>query len=457
VTAAVVTTRSARENNEPIDSFVRWALDDAIRARAIAVIRVPAPCAPYDRPLRTLRKSTSISWRGPDGAPISGIGRAAEISAHGAERFDQLRTAIDAVFSRVRSYAHSSVSAAPPRLYGGCAFAPSSADTAPWIAFGDARFVLPRFSYDGSVITAAVDLAHDGHARAAFLEHELATMFGALETEPRSSTHASIVARRGVDHEQYATLVRSIVTAIEGGHLEKAVASRNLALFTDHDLDPWQVLAALSARYPSTHCFGIRFGTTTFVGASPERLFEKRGSRVTADALAGSIAAGAPDASLLMSQKDRREHRPVVAHVLERLAPICDRLEPPGEPSIRRLPNVSHLHTSLRGVLRDGIGAIDVLRALHPTPAICGVPSDAALAHILTHEPHARGWYCGPVGWIDADGDAELAVALRCGILRGSSAWLYAGGGIVEGSEPDAEWAETELKLRPLIEAIGAS
>lgn len=93
--------------------------------------------------------------------------------------------------------------------------------------------------------------------------------------------------------------------------------------------------------------------------------------------------------------------------------------------------------------------------ALHPTPAVGGVPAEAALAHIAAHEPHARGWYAGPIGWIDARGDAEVGVALRSGLVRGASAWIYAGAGIVEGSEPGAEWEETELKLRPLREAIG--
>ena len=122
---------------------------------------------------------------------------------------------------------------------------------------------------------------------------------------------------------------------------------------------------------------------------------------------------------------------------------------------MRRLPNVLHLHTPIRGTLRPGVHASELIAALHPTPAVGGVPFDAARAHIAG-EPHARGWYTGPVGWLDAEGDAELVVALRCGVVRGASAWLYAGGGIVAGSTPAAEWEETELKLRPLLEALGA-
>jgi isochorismate synthase EntC len=179
---------------------------------------------------------------------------------------------------------------------------------------------------------------------------------------------------------------------------------------------------------------------------------------VITDALAGSIAASAPDAErrLSASAKDQREHRPVVEHLLAQLGPLAEAIEVPSEPVIRRLPNVLHLQTSVRATLRPGVHAADVAAALHPTPAVGGVPAVAAAAHIAAAEAHARGWYCGPVGWIDADGHAELVVALRCGVLRGASAWLYAGGGIVEGSEPDAEWEETELKLRPLLDALGA-
>ncbi|HEY8432577.1 MAG TPA: isochorismate synthase, partial [Sandaracinaceae bacterium] len=218
------------------------------------------------------------------------------------------------------------------------------------------------------------------------------------------------------------------------------------------------ILARASERYPTTFRFGLRFGRACFVGATPERLFVKRGRSIVTEAIAGSVAAG-PDAerALLASDKDRREHAFVVAHVLERLAPLCEALSAPSEPSVRRLPNVLHLHTPIRGTLRPGVSAPALAAALHPTPAVCGVPAGAALAHLAEHEAHPRGWYAGPVGWIDAEGDAELVVALRSGVVRGASAWLYAGGGIVEGSELDAEWAESELKLRPLLDAIGGA
>ncbi|MBZ0122182.1 MAG: chorismate-binding protein, partial [Sandaracinaceae bacterium] len=170
----------------------------------------------------------------------------------------------------------------------------------------------------------------------------------------------------------------------------------------------------------------------------------------------GSIHADAEDAEarLRASAKDLEEHRFVVRHLLERLAPLCASVEMPATPAIKRLPNVLHLHTPVRAVLHEGVHACALVEALHPTPAVCGTPSTAASAWIAENEP-GRGWYGGVVGWIDASGDAELIVALRCGVVRGASAWLWAGGGIVEGSEPEAEWIETQSKLRPVLEALG--
>ncbi len=420
--------------------FLEDALREALSARALLVARIPAPRAPLETPLRVLRKSTSVAWQPPVGPAIAGVGRAAELELSGASRFEALEPASDALFARMMRRTHPDVADAAPRLFGGWAFASGTAEDAPWEGFGDGRFVLPRWSYEhtprGAALTLAVDLADGWGGRVALVRSELTALFAALQAPPREDPEPPRVAR--VDwpsRESYDALVREIVTAVEAGTLAKAVASRRVEVRTERDLDPWMVLRRLSERYPSTFRFGLRFEGGCFVGATPERLFEKRGRTLRTDALAGSIAAGGEDAErrLVESAKDRREHRPVVDHLLERLGPFCEHLEPTGEPEVRRLPNVLHLHTQVRGTLRSGTHAGAIAAALHPTPAVGGVPVEVAAAHIAAHEPHQRGWYCGPVGWIDANGDAELVVALRCGVVRGASAWLYSGGGIVEG------------------------
>jgi isochorismate synthase len=461
--SAPLLERSLAPKPPSAEAFVRAALEEARAARALAVVRIPAPRASLDTPLRVLRKCTSVSWRPPEGPALAAVGRAAELELSGPDRFGAL-AASDAVFARMLRRTHPDAPEAAPRLFGGWAFAAGGAEVAPWEGFGDGRFVLPRWTYEHlsggrAVLTLAVDMADGWAGRIRVVGEELASLLTALSAPPRAEPAPPTILR--VDRPSRASwdaLVRGITSAVSSGALTKAVASRRVEVRAERDVDPWAVLRRLSGRYPSTYRFGLRFGGGSFVGATPERLFEKRGRSVITDALAGSISVDAPDAErrLSASAKDQREHRPVVDHLLARLGPLAEAVEVPSEPVVRRLPNVLHLQTSVRATLRPGVHAADVAAALHPTPAVGGVPAAAAAAHIAASEAHARGWYCGPVGWIDADGNAELVVALRCGVLRGASAWLYAGGGIVEGSEPDAEWEETELKLRPLLEALGA-
>lgn len=456
--------RASTLDRPAIAAFVTQALEEARDERALAVVRIPAPRASLDTPLTVLRKSTSIAWRPPEGPGLSGVGRAAEIVLTGAERFRALEAESEALFARMLRRTHPDAPELAPRLFGGWAFAEGGAENAPWEGFGDGRFVLPRWTYEhtsaGTVLTLALDLSDGWAGRIQLARAELASLFEALSSPLRSEPEPPRVVRvDSASRAAHETLVRSITDAVEAGRLVKAVASRRVDVRTERDLDPWAILRRLSARYPSTFRFGVRFESAgSFVGATPERLFEKRGRALSTEALAGSIAAGAPDAdrALVESAKDRREHQPVVEHILTGLAPHCESIVTAPEPIIRRLPNVLHLHTPIRATLRAGVHAGALAAALHPTPAVGGFPVAEAAAHIAANEPHARGWYAGPVGWIDADGDAELVVALRCGVVRGASAWLYAGGGIVEGSVPEAEWDETELKLRPLLEAIGA-
>jgi isochorismate synthase EntC len=219
------------------------------------------------------------------------------------------------------------------------------------------------------------------------------------------------------------------------------------------------------------------------VGATPERLIRRRGDDVDSEALAGSIArparaaATAPPAdashpfgampegegwddralamALLDSAKDRGEHDLVVKAIEQGLGPWCREMSMPDTPAVRTLRHVIHLHTPVHGTLFAPRHVLALAAALHPTPAVGGTPTAAALSWIATHEPAARGWYAAPVGWFDADGDGELAVAIRSGLIDDASATLYAGAGIVRDSDAAAEWAETEVKLRALSGALG--
>lgn len=248
------------------------------------------------------------------------------------------------------------------------------------------------------------------------------------------------------DRDGYRSGVAAAVRAIQSGELAKVVLARRVRVDCAGPIDPLAVFARLAA--PGVTRFLFRRGDAAFVGASPERLIAKRGRFIETEALAGSATAAAQ-----LGAKERAEHALVVDAIADALAPLCIELVVPPAPTARALRHIVHFATPIRGQLRHERHILELAAALHPTPAVGGVPRAAALDFIRAHEPSPRGWYAGPVGWYDGRGDGELTVALRSAVIRGATAHLYAGAGIVAGSDPDAELAETDLKLRTILEA----
>ncbi|MFW5419116.1 isochorismate synthase [Nocardiopsis sp. CNT-189] len=255
-----------------------------------------------------------------------------------------------------------------------------------------------------------------------------------------------------------------------GPDLEKVVLARSLRLIGPGPVDAAQVLRNLAWRDPAGFTFAMNLppraelpGPRTFIGASPELLVAKRGGRAASNPLAGSRPRSADPTKdqhnaveLLGSAKDRREHALVVDAVAEGLRPFCGRLDVPDEPELIRTATMWHLSTRVAGELADpDTPSVELARALHPTPAVCGTPTDAARGAISRLEPFDRGFYTGAVGYTDASGDGEWAVAIRCADISGDGLDLYAGGGIVEGSDPAEELDETSAKLRTLLLALG--
>lgn len=267
----------------------------------------------------------------------------------------------------------------------------------------------------------------------------------------------------------YEAMVAEALARMEAGALDKVVLARALEVVADGPVDPVPMLRELARRDPRSYLFAVdlppdRPGTPrTLLGASPELLLSRRGTTVIANPLAGS-AARSPDAEedrrrgadLLASAKDRHEHALVVADVAERLRPLVEDLEVPDGPSLVRTPTLWHLSTTVRARVADpDASALHLAQALHPTPAVCGVPRPAAHAAITEIEPFDRGFYTGAVGWTDARGDGEWALALRCGEVQADRVRLWAGAGIVPASRPADELAETGVKLRTLLDALG--
>jgi isochorismate synthase len=253
---------------------------------------------------------------------------------------------------------------------------------------------------------------------------------------------------------------QSALADIDRGKLEKIVLTRNAHLDAGQPINIASLLAALNRRYPECMIFGFGNKGQSFVGATPERLVSLTGKLVQADALAGTAwlctapAAGQPGSLSLQDDKNSREQQLVVDAVRAALAPLCASLAEPRTPEVMQVRELQHLRTSVAGRVRQGIGLFDLIGCLHPTPAVGGTPGSAARQWLRAHGEQRGAWYTGGIGWIDRQGDGEVVVALRCARIDGAQAELFSGAGIVAGSDPAQELAETEAKFSTIIEAL---
>jgi menaquinone-specific isochorismate synthase len=242
-----------------------------------------------------------------------------------------------------------------------------------------------------------------------------------------------------------------------GSPLRKIVLARDLYAADDHPIDARVLLSRLAARYPDCHTFAC----DGLVGATPELLIRRDGREVSSLVLAGTTPRGgttaedeALGAELLADAKNNEEHVYAVTSMRETLGPLCESLDVAAAPVLLKLPNLQHLGTHVGGTLAADKSALALAAAVHPTAAVCGTPTGAAMELIRELEQMDRERYAGPVGWVDADGNGEWGIALRCAQLNGRTARLFAGCGIVAGSEPSAELAEAQVKFRPMRTAL---
>lgn len=417
-----------------------------------------------------------------DGWSFAGWGVAARADGEGEGRFAEVMLRAERLFGRLDRAGALPIA---PRLFGGFAFdAGASRARSPdvarergelartWAPFGDATFLLPRLlhgcSGDRAFVAAfapepeaAAALA--GAARAALTAQ--GTRQIPVEAADRSSLDGSIPGAvfEGGGERAWIDLVRAALDEIGRGELHKVVLCRTRRVTFEREPDLIRALAVLLERHPSCARFLFEQGGATFLGASPERLVLVRGRRAVTEALAGSLPrrdgedVSAARSRLLASAKDRAEHAFVVDAIRAALAPVCDALAVAGEPLVRSLAHVHHLATPVTATLRDRVHVLDLARRLHPTPALCGTPRAEARAFLLAREPEPRGWYGGGAGWFDAAGDGELTVAIRSALTARRAAWIYAGAGIVSGSDPATEHAETTTKERAMREALEAA
>jgi menaquinone-specific isochorismate synthase len=407
------------------------------------------------------------TWSAPDDALVLGSGSAATLTASGPERFAEIRAATATLFDS--GDVHAGTEAARPRVFGGFAFHEGGCDGDPWGPFPEARFVLPRvqltFADNGTWLTvnaagpdAAVDVVED---RLADEVERLAALDDDATDPPRPGITQT---RRTTSREAWRESVEAAVARIRGADLQKVVLAQALEADLSNEFPRAATLKRLAEKYPDCHRYFFEpdDGGSAFFGATPERLVSLRGRTVETDALAGTTGRGeTPEEDewlareLLDDAKNVHEHELVADTVREQLEPFAASISA-GERRVRRLATVQHLHTPITAELRDERHVLDLVEALHPTPAVGGLPPDRALETIHETEPFDRGWYAAPVGWIDAAGNGAFAVAIRSAVATPRRATLFAGVGLVADSDPDREWDEIQLKYRPILDELEA-
>ncbi len=456
------------------------------------ILSVTRPVVAAD-PLAVFRRGRGrerIFWeRAADRLAFVATGAVACCTGAGTARWREIGDAWRAVTSRAIVDADDAYPFPAPVCLGGFAFDHGRARDPEWSAFPDGLLVVPQVlvtcsdsaswvtvnavtSSDFGTAADVVDMADIDETESLLSMllvpggDRLAGMHDAGRRpaceERQSLTRDRAAPPDGGGARQWKAAVAAIVDDIQRGIVEKQVLACCVRS-ARRGAEPAHVVERLRAAFgASCTIFAVARDDACFLGASPERLVRIEGHAVRTDALAGSTARGsspeedqALGTALLADPKERHEHALVVQALREALTPDCVALTVPAEPTLVRMPNVQHLHTPVDGVLRRDAHILDLVERLHPTPAVGGVPQVATLERIRACEEFDRGWYAGPVGWVDARGGGDFAIAIRSALMtnlgaRAGGVRLYAGCGIVAGSDPETEYQELRLKLRPL-------
>ncbi len=396
---------------------------------------------------------------------LAALGEAVAIESRGDARFED-------VAERWRRLCAQAVGGEAgeqgPVAVGGFAFAPEGGGSPHWSGFAPASLVVPEVALRRS--------AHGGQERVRLTLAALAQpdddvdgLLARLEQRLHELRHAPLPlldpaptgrfqVASAMPPEHFEAAVARATETIAAGRLQKIVLAREVHVHAPAPHDPAAVLGVLREEFPACFVFCAGRGERAFLAASPELLVRREGHRVSTLALAGSMRRSADPAvdahlgeQLLRDPSYRHEHDIVARRIERLLRPHAIWVAAAPEPTLARIANIQHLATPIRAQLADPLDALALAAMMHPTPAVGGEPLREAAPLIPALEGLDRGWYTGPVGWTDAAGDGEFCVALRCALLHGRLARCFAGNGIVRDSRPDAELAETEVKLAALL------
>ncbi len=423
---------------------------------AIAQASVALPRTDPLRWLKAQANQARMYWKGRrEDCRIAGFGEADAAFARAPASLAHLTRQLRPMLSRC---------ADSIRYYGGMRFEQETLRDTKWERFGAYWFMLPRFELRTSADSTTL-YCNLIPARDCARKDKILAMIAALAppAEGASGTLPTSVRRWNTPSEaEWHAMIEWTLEALEDHALNKVVLAREASFSFAEPLHPLVLLEQLAAGTP--YCFHYLFQPRhgpAFVGASPERLFSRQHRAIESEAVAGTRPLGTSKTDdarlldeLLHSEKERREHEYVRISLREELEPLSESFQLDPEPSEMKLSHGRHLVSRIHAALRPGITSLDVLGALHPTPAVGGYPTKLALQAISDLETFDRGWYAGPVGWIGPD-QADFAVAIRSGLVAGRQLSLYSGAGIVAGSTPWSEWEEIEHKIQGFTSVLG--
>jgi menaquinone-specific isochorismate synthase len=379
-----------------------------------------------------------------DTVSIAGIGQAVCVT-------DQKLGNIKKIFKQLRN----SLSPKYPYLqwYGGFCFDDRHADD-DWKEFGAYRFVIPRFelaAQSGKMIFCC-NLVRRVNIKGVLRQLAAVRVKVASEHEGSRKTLNAAIDRRSDEPDQ-KLWQKDVEHILSDPSVEKVVLARKTSLHFKQAPDPWVMLRQLKAVTPNSYHFAFQFKRSVFLGASPERLYRRYQRSIESEALAGTMPKSRDPQLLQNSDKNQHEHALVVDAISSSFKDFCKDFSRDQQPGILTLPNGHHLITKFQGQLKDGINDEDILQFLHPTPALGGTPREQAMAIIRKLEGFSRGWYGAPVGYVGLDW-AEFVVGIRSGLVRDKKLYVFAGAGIVKGSEAAGEWDEVENKISNFIKII---
>jgi menaquinone-specific isochorismate synthase len=399
------------------------------------------------------RKSRQVFWCSRDQkAIVAGVGFACELATGTVEE-------PEAVFRRGREIL-ASFGSAKPRFFGGFSFSKHAVDEDPWPGMGTSRFWIPRAEVliRGDKSYLACNILFQRNVQQS-LEDVLAEWANVAAQYRSVADLPTLMCRRDhPDREGWESNVRSALGLIENGVLDKLVLARKAVYTFAVPVTAAQVLSVLQRVTSNCYTFLIQPShEVALMSTTPECLYRREGSQINTEALAGTrprVSNEEEDSvlgkELMENPKERHEQELVRKDLIRQLHLLCDTVEADPEPSLLKLERKQHLISRLSGRLRSGVTDADILKALHPTPAVGGSPRANALRELPRLEPFSRGWYAGPVGCFSEE-EAEFAVAIRSGLVHGRDVNVYSGAGIVEGSDPAREWQEIENKISDFV------